>query len=192
MESAMNKILFVLSFVALALVSGCNTSPDGPLYGSDAGVTPVGDSGPTVLADAATTPPTPWRHCGADGMSPTRFRVTVLDAANGPLGSCASGWDPTAYSLPVTGTVYTPGSDIDQRVRPEWVGAEVDLGFRCSSGDYAAIPAGSTAMSRNVRIEVWYDPDATGAPEDVSSIVTTAVSPGGGYVLRLPLCSSLL
>lgn len=189
----MKTILNTLFVLIVAFAVGCNLSPEGPI-GSDAGVTPVGDSGPSVTSDAAaTTPPTPWRTCGADGMSPTRFRVTVLDAANGPLGSCTSGWDPTAYALPVTGTVYTPGSDIDQRVRPEWVGAEVDLGFRCSaSGEYAAIPAGSTAMSRNVRIEVWYDPDATGAPEDVSSIVTTAVSPGGGNVLRLPLCSSLL
>ncbi len=184
---------FLLSIAIITLVvSGCNLSPEGPMPTSDAGVVPMGDSGFMPTADAAT-PPTPWRSCGAGGMSPTRFRVTVLDAVGGPLGTCSSGWDPTAYALPVTGTVYTPGSDIDQRVRPEWVGAEVDLGFRCSaSGEYAAIPAGSTAMSRNVRIEVWYDPDATGTPEDVSSIVTTAVSPGGGNVLRLSLCSSYL
>lgn len=189
----MTRSFFLSIAFVTFIVSGCNLSPEGPLPMTDAGVVPMGDAGYMPTADAATTPPTPWRHCGADGMSPTRFRISVLDAANGPLGSCTSGWDPTAYALPVTGTVYTPGSDIDQRVRPEWVGAEVDLGFRCSaSGEYAAIPAGSTAMSRNVRIEVWYDPDATGAPEDVSSIVTTAVSPGGGNVLRLPLCSSLL
>jgi len=191
----MKNTLTIVSFVLVALVSGCNTSPEGPTYGSDAGVTPVGDSGPVSTGDSggSVVDPTPWRHCGADGMSPTRFRISVLDAANGPLGTCSSGWDPTAYALPVTGTVYTPGADIDQRVRPEWVGAEVDVGFRCAAtGEYAVLPAGSTAMARNVRIEVWYDPDATGAPEDVSSIVTTAVSPGGGNVLRLSLCSSNL
>jgi len=189
-----NLTVTVLSLLVVVL-AGCNTSPEGPTYGTDSGPLAMGDAGPvTPMGDAAvTTPPTPWRTCGADGMSPTRFRISVIDAANGPLGACSSGWDPTAYSLPVTGTVYTPGSDIDQRVRREWVGAEVDVGFRCvATGEYAVIPAGSTAMSRNVRVEVWYDPDATGAPEDVSSIVTTAVSPGGGHVLRVPLCSTLL
>lgn len=189
----MNKILLVLSFVALVFC-GCNTSPDGPTYGTDAGVTPVGDSGPTVLADAATTtsPPTPWRHCGADGMSPTRFRISVLDGANGPLGTCAAGWDPIALALPGRGDIYVPGSDIDQRVDPSWSGAEVDFNFICAAtGLSAVLPAGTTPMARNVRVEVWYDPDATGPSEDVSSIVTTA-NGVGGQRFRLPLCSSLL
>ncbi|MCE9586608.1 hypothetical protein K8R04_04850 [Candidatus Uhrbacteria bacterium] len=185
----MNKMTTVLAF-ALVLVAGCNTSPEGPTYGTDSGVTPAGDSGSVAVVDAGVRP-TEWRSCGGPGaISPTRFRIRVLDAADGPLGACAAGWDPIAYALPISGDVHVVGSDIDQLVRPEWVGTEVDFNFICGSdGRYATVPAGSNPSDCRVSVEVSYDGISF---EDVSSIVDTAVSPSGGTLFRLPLCSTYL
>jgi hypothetical protein len=116
---------------------------------SDAGVTPVGDSGPTVTADAATTsPPTPWRHCGADGMSPDAL----------PRDGARRRQRPARLLLELAGirSAYSPpGSRHGLRPRlghrparpiPSGVGAEVDFGFRCAaSGEYAVHPGGYDA-----------------------------------------------
>ncbi len=195
----MKNVLFCLSICLISSTMACATEcPAGYTCGAttaDAGHI-VGDAGPATHDSGPVTPtadaghsPTPYRSCGASGMIPTRFRITVLDASNGPLGTCAAGWDPIAYALPVTGDIHVVGSDIDQLVRSEWAG-EVDFNFMCGGGfDYASILPGQHPSDRGVRVEVFYGNDT---PVDVSSRVSTATSPSGGTLFRLPLCSSYL
>lgn len=195
----MNKISFVLSIV-LAL-AGCSLSNEAPLAGdsgvvadahtpaADAGPAPTSDSGPVAVVDAGSA--TAWRNCGASGTSPVEFRIQVVDAVSGPLGACANGWDPKALALPVSGDIYVVGSDIDQSVRPEWVGGEVDFNFICATdGRSATIVTGSHPSTVNVHVGVKMS--AAGAWFDVSPSVGTAVSPGGGTVYRLSLCDEVL
>lgn len=184
----------VFSFVLSFALSGCNMTPEGP---TDTGVAPMSDAGPAPMADSGTPTvdsgvptPTEWRSCGAAGRVPTRFRIRVIDGADGPLGACEGGWDPIAYALPVTGNIYVRGSDIDQMVRAEWAGGEVDFNFICGdNAAYASLAPGSTPAAVRVTVEVSYDGTNF---EDVSTRVGTATSPSGGNLFRLPLCSSYL
>lgn len=189
-QKIMKNTLTVLSFVLASILAGCNTSPEGPL-GTDSGaVVPMGDAGPMLASDGGPSP-TAWRHCGASGISPVEFRIQVVDATNGPLGACASGWDPIAFALPVSGDIHVTGSDIHQSVRPEWVGREVDFNFVCASdGRYATIAGGSHPSDVNVHVGVRMS--ATDPWIDVSPSVGTAVSPSGGTLFRVSLCDENL
>ena len=184
----MTKSLFLSISLSLTLVlvaSGCGGPPIGPDMTSDAGVTPVGDSGPVLPGSDAGSGYT-WPTCS--GRRVTRVRV---EAAGATLPeACASGWTPAALSVAggdpnVEGT----GTTLDWTV-PAAAGGATRLGFRCGTSTSPEVwmdtplVSGRTAASYGVRVHLTLEGSSVEA--DMSAQVT-AVPGGGATQLQVPM-----
>lgn len=148
----------------LVVIAGCNTSAEGPTYGSDAGpvlgdahVTPGSDSGPVVAVDGGSGFHPPVCEGVADHV--TRLRVRVPSPAL--LGPCAGTW--SAFALLDGHAVGTPGADFDQLIPDaesddeyDWNGY-LQMGFQCTDGHWKTdYVAGRTATDMGVDVTAWY------------------------------------
>lgn len=184
----MTKSLFLSISFSLTLVlvaPGCGGPPIGPDMTSDAGVTPVGDSGPVLPGSDAGSGYT-WPTCS--GRRVTRVRV---EAAGATLPeACAAGWTPAALS--VAGgdpNVEGSGTTLDWTV-PATAGGATRLGFRCGTSTSPEVwmdtplVSGRTAASYGVRVHLTLE--GSTAEADMSAQVTAV--PGGGAVqLQVPM-----
>jgi hypothetical protein len=159
----MNRIL--MATCAALSILGCNGSPEGPTFGTDAGV-PIGDASMLVPADAATTVEadsgaTPWRTCEGPCTPVIQFAILARDGLSG----CADGWSPRAWDS--AGALITPEDGpaspyMRVTVPAAWTGREVEIGFLCPTDGHWAYPAlGYTAEDFRIIVEIWIEGDPT-------------------------------